>query len=183
MTPPIFTPDGTEVEEVILPDGSAAAEVIAPDGTVVFDDTIPDSVVSRPGDSATTSNTTARGLVINPNDTFEAVGARISSNTSGFSRARLYSYNDGQYIETVDISDKSAGDTFSFDSEIQEGQDYGIEIDDDGNSWTMGFASSVDYPYTGDDIDIVAHSEDGSSDDDRVVASINDIGDPDGVLD
>ena len=37
MTPPIFTPDGTEVEEVILPDGSEAVEVIAPDGTVVFE--------------------------------------------------------------------------------------------------------------------------------------------------
>ena len=37
MTPPIFTPDGTEVEEVIMPDGSEASEVIAPDGTVVFD--------------------------------------------------------------------------------------------------------------------------------------------------
>ena len=45
MTPPIFTPDGTEVEEVILPDGSEASEVIAPDGTVVFDaiPAIPDS--------------------------------------------------------------------------------------------------------------------------------------------
>ena len=40
---PIFTPDGTEVEEVILPDGSEASEVIAPDGTVVFEDAIPDS--------------------------------------------------------------------------------------------------------------------------------------------
>ena len=46
MTPPIFTPDGTEVEEVILPDGSKASEVIAPDGTVVFD-AIPDSVVDN----------------------------------------------------------------------------------------------------------------------------------------
>ena len=43
MAPPIFTPDGTEVEEVILPDGSEASEVIAPDGTVVFEDPIPDS--------------------------------------------------------------------------------------------------------------------------------------------
>ena len=48
MTPPIFTPDGAEVEEVILPDGSEASEVIAPDGTVVFEgDTIPDSVVNH----------------------------------------------------------------------------------------------------------------------------------------
>ena len=49
MTPPIFTPDGTEVEEVILPDGSAASEVIAPDGTVVFD--VADSEVLNQADS------------------------------------------------------------------------------------------------------------------------------------
>ena len=42
MAPPIFTPDGTEVEEVIMPDGSEASEVIAPDGAVVFN-AIPDS--------------------------------------------------------------------------------------------------------------------------------------------
>ena len=48
MTPPIFTPDGTEVEEVILPDGSEASEVIAPDGTVVFEGIeIPDSELYR----------------------------------------------------------------------------------------------------------------------------------------
>ena len=48
MTPPIFTPDGTEVEDVILPDGSTAAEVIAPDGTVVFEgDVIPDSLTDN----------------------------------------------------------------------------------------------------------------------------------------
>ena len=45
MTPPIFTPGGTEVEEVILPDGSEASAVIAPDGTVVFEDAIPDSAL------------------------------------------------------------------------------------------------------------------------------------------
>lgn len=39
---PIFTPDGTEVDKIILPDGSEALEVIAPDGSVVFV-SIPDS--------------------------------------------------------------------------------------------------------------------------------------------
>lgn len=38
----IFTPDGTEVSEIVLPDGSTASEVVAPDGTTVFGG-IPDS--------------------------------------------------------------------------------------------------------------------------------------------
>jgi len=47
MSPPIYTPDGSEVSEIVLPDGSTASEVIGPDGNVVFEagPDIPDSVV------------------------------------------------------------------------------------------------------------------------------------------
>jgi len=37
MSPPIRTPDGSEVSEIVLPDGSTASEVIGPDGNVVFE--------------------------------------------------------------------------------------------------------------------------------------------------
>jgi len=49
MSPPIFTPDGSEVSEIVLPDGSTASEVIGPDGNVVFEagPDIPDSVVDQ----------------------------------------------------------------------------------------------------------------------------------------
>jgi len=45
MSPPIFTPDGSEVSEIVLPDGSTASQVIGPDGNVVFEapPDIPDS--------------------------------------------------------------------------------------------------------------------------------------------
>jgi len=45
MSPPIYTPDGREVSEIVLPDGSTASEVIGPDGNVVFEGApdIPDS--------------------------------------------------------------------------------------------------------------------------------------------
>jgi len=49
MSPPIYTPDGSEVSEIVLPDGSAASEVIGPDGNVVFEagPDIPDSTVAQ----------------------------------------------------------------------------------------------------------------------------------------
>jgi len=49
MSPPIFTPDGSEVSEIVLPDGSTASEVIGPDGNVVFEagPDIPDSVIDN----------------------------------------------------------------------------------------------------------------------------------------
>jgi hypothetical protein len=60
MSPPIFTPDGSEVSEIVLPDGSTASEVIGPDGNVVFEAGayIPDSDVYLPMDegSKTTLN-------------------------------------------------------------------------------------------------------------------------------
>jgi len=45
MSPPIYTPDGQEVTEIVLPDGSTASQVVGPDGSVVFDagPEIPDS--------------------------------------------------------------------------------------------------------------------------------------------
>ena len=49
MSPPIYTPDGQEVTEIVLPDGSTASEVVAPDGSVVFEagPDIPDSALTQ----------------------------------------------------------------------------------------------------------------------------------------
>ena len=145
---------------------------------------IPDSVVSRPDDNDSVSDDPSRGLVINPNSTFQSVGVEISTNTSGVSRARLYDYDADQYIETVDVSDLSAGDAFKFDSEIKQGQDYGLEADNDGSSYTIGFNDgATDYPYTGEDIDIVAGSSGGNLETDRQAQVLNNVGNPQGILD
>jgi hypothetical protein len=60
MSPPIFTPDGNEVSEIVLPDGSIASEVVAPDGSVVFEGPdIPDSVTNHyPTDEGSGTNLT-----------------------------------------------------------------------------------------------------------------------------
>lgn len=146
-------------------------------------DAIPDSVNSRPNDDQNTGNTSSFGLVINPNESFEGVGARISNNTTGVTRSRLYDYSAGSYIETVDISALSSGDAFKFDSTIDEGVDYGIEVDDSGNSYTVGYRSDeTAYPYSGTDIDIIARSVDASQNSSADVIGVNDIGNPDNVL-
>jgi hypothetical protein len=63
MSPPIYTPDGQEVTEIVLPDGSTASEVVAPDGSVVFDSgpDIPDSGLLHNYDWSAPS-TTAGGV-------------------------------------------------------------------------------------------------------------------------
>lgn len=49
MSPPIRTPDGSEVNEIVLPNGATASEVIDPDGNVVFEAApeIPDSALTQ----------------------------------------------------------------------------------------------------------------------------------------
>jgi len=59
MSPPIYTPDGSEVSEIVLPDGSTASQVIDPDGNVVFEagPDIPDIEDYESGDLSSWSNT------------------------------------------------------------------------------------------------------------------------------
>ncbi|UXF50316.1 hypothetical protein 7865G3D7_31 [Haloquadratum phage sp.] len=132
------------------------------------------SVTSRPDDNKAKGFSNSRGLVINPNKNLSGVQAQISQNTSGVGRARLYDYAAGSYIESVGVSGLSGGDTFSFSSSVTSGQDYGIELDNNGNSFTVGFNQSSNYPYTGSDLDIVARSGDGTQQTDAVQA-VNDI--------
>ena len=141
-------------------------------------------VVSRPNDDDSTSVTDRSiGVTITPKNDFDLIGARISQNTVGVTRARIYDYEAGEYIQTVDISDKSSGDVFVFEVDIKQGQNYGIEVDDKTGSYDHGFLNDgTNYPYEGDEIDIVGRSDRGVNETDQNAGGVNDIGNPDGVL-
>ena len=144
---------------------------------------IPDTVVSRGDDTVDVDDTGSFGLVIKPKtDNWTSIGARISNLSEGATRARLYDFDgEDDYIATKDISHLSSGDPFAFeDVYLVEGQEYAIEIDNNGSEWTRGFAEG-DYPITSDDLDITGRSDDASKNDKDPVA-VNDVGNPDGVL-
>jgi hypothetical protein len=149
---------------------------------------IPDSVTSRPADDKSASETRSIGPTFTVVSDFGEIGARISVNTSGVTRARLYDYSEGSYVKTKDISGLSAGDTFSIGYDYQSGVDYAIELDDSGGSYTIGYLNSgSDYPYTGEEIDIVSRSNDGTQnstdgDGDAQIGNLNDLGNPDNIL-
>ena len=144
---------------------------------------IPDSVVSRPeDDDSATGVSNSRGLTVRPHSDFSRFAVRISNMTDSVTRARLYDYSESSYIESVDISGLTSGDVFIFDTAVIAGQDYGVELDSEGGDYVLGFLSDdTNYPYTGEDFDIVARSQDAERSD-GTVQSINDIGNPDGVL-
>lgn len=151
----------------------------------IFPPAIPDSVVSRIDDDGSTSNSGSFGPTINPNDEFERFGVRVSTNTTGFSRFRIYDYSQKSYVHTKDISNLTSGDAFTVEFAIDQGTDYGLEIDNNGSSYTVGFYSgsgSSDYPITSTDIDIVGRSSNGTKETDNDYIGINDIGNPDGIL-
>jgi hypothetical protein len=170
---PIRKGDGTG----LLANGFA--EVRKGDGTVLSSGAIPDSVVSRPDDNGSLSISRPRGCVIEMKGDFRGVNCRISTNTSGFSRARIYDLSADGYIETIDISDKSAGDVIELAAELKNGQEYGIEIDNNGSSWTAGFNDTAnDYPYSGGDLDITGNADDGTKRTGTEAMAVNDIGNP-----
>jgi hypothetical protein len=177
---PIFNPNGNEVSEIILPDGATASEVIAPDGSTVFSG-IPDSVTSRPDDDNTdTSGSGERGVVIKPSSDFQEVGARISSNTSGVTRAYLYEGFAVTLLDSKDISNLSTGDAFKLQGNLTAGENYSIVVSAEGAGYTLGFASNTDNTtYSGTDIDIINGIANGSSNNTQAV---NDVGNPDNVL-
>ena len=147
-------------------------------------DVIPDSVTSRPDDDESESSfSESQGLAIVSSKSFSGTKARISSQTSGVTRARVYDYGQSEYIASTDISGLSSGDVFQIDFDFQSGVDYGIELDAEGGDYTAGFnRDERDYPYTGTDIDIIARSRNGTQIDDGTsssgVSSVNDIGNP-----
>jgi len=117
MSPPIFTPDGSEVSEIVLPDGSTASQVIGPDGNVVFEagPDIPDSGVARlTFDDADTSGSTALD-VWNGND--GTINAGVTTGVTGanqtYTTNEAYSFAEGNSGVTLPFSHPSGDGNWS----------------------------------------------------------------------
>ena len=157
---PIRKGDGTPLE---IP---GVSEVRSGDGRVFFDDAIPDSVVTRPADNETFNDDRSWGVGIEVTEEWPEIGARISDNTSGATRAQIFD-DDGQVIGETDISGKSAGDTFTveLDEKLVDGPMYSIELDAEGSDFDRGGldADDVDLPYVSDDgnLEIVVGTGEG----------------------
>ena len=183
MSPPIRDGSGNDIGAIRLGDGSEITEVRTGAGDVLFSAAVPDSVTDRPNDAGSFSQSQSRGLVLLANDDYDEWAVRISRNSSGFGRMRVYDYSIGSYVENIDISGKSGGDTQILSTSVKQGNEYGVEIDNNGSSFTLGLASNQkNYPYTGTPFDITAVSDDGVKDTSTIVEGINDVGDPDDVL-
>jgi len=176
--------DGTDITGATI-DGSDVTEITV-DGQTVFNAVNFPGVVDRNPDTSSSSETASYGLVFNANDDFDGIGARVSANTNGISRARIYDFTAGQYIATKTGLSLSAGDTFGFLVTIVSGQEYSIEVDNNGSSYTRGLRPSGGffiYPVGGNDFDIVSQTSGNGNTDTQDYSNVNELGNPDGVLD
>jgi len=125
---------------------------------------IPDSVASRETDNRSVDTTGDNGLVIEAKSDWPSIGVRISSNTSGATTARLEDNSDGSLIADVDISELSSGDVFTFDDvNLSANKKYNILLNAGGSAYVNGYYDGgANYPYTSDNVDIVARMYKGS---------------------
>jgi len=126
MSPPIYTPDGSEVSEIVLPDGSTASQVIGPDGNVVFEAApdIPDSVVIQH-----TATGYSQGDSTVPDDVASDGSQDLSLNES-IPEATL---SDGS--DSIQFDDDSQFGAVTLPSEFE-----GASL----NSWTLEIAAQFD---------------------------------------
>jgi len=134
------------VAEAVTDDTSDSITV-----TVEEASAIPDSVVTRPDDDRTFTNTKAFGVRISVSQEWPDIGAEISQNPSGFTRAYVYDVSDGTLMGDVDISALTAGNTFTvgLDSPLQSGNSYNFVVDAEGGSFTQGSKRNANFPFTG----------------------------------
>lgn len=138
-----------------------------PGVTAAFDSSIPDSVVSRPDDDASFENDSFQfGLLIETSQSWPSIGARLSQNVSGQTRAYLYRVSDDTLIRDVDISGLSALDTFTFDDvDLSENTQYTVVVGAEGANMTHGQYEAASFPYTSSDsnLQIVDNAETSSA--------------------
>jgi hypothetical protein len=116
---------------------------------------IPDSVVSRDPDDSTVNETRMFGIEVSTSVEWPDIGATISQNTVGATRAYIYRMSDGALIADTDISTLSAGDSFTFNlSDALQPDNYSFAVDAEGASYDIGWDDNPSFPYDSSDGDI-----------------------------
>jgi hypothetical protein len=154
------------------------------DGNVLR--SIPDSVVTRPNDDGSVNSSEDFGVLIETSQTWPDIGARLSQNVAGLTRAYVYRVSDGQLMGDVDISSLSAGDAFTvgLDTGLSANTQYTVVADAEGADHTIGTLdeSNISLPYTSSDgnLSIVDNAQGssafGTNDDMVNILEVGDVG-------
>ena len=152
MSPPIRDGSGNDIGSIRLGDGSEISEVRTGAGDVLFS-AIPDSVVSRPNDGRTFSESDRRGVKFDTSEEWPSIQGEISQNTANVTTAYV-TKTDGTIIQSVSISGLSAGDVFTFQDIGLSSGTYYMMIDAGGSNYDQGARENLSYPFSDSDGDL-----------------------------
>jgi len=139
-----------------------------------YTDAIPDSVVDRPSDdNANTDKSVRFGVRIETSVEWPEIGAEISTNTVGVTRAEIYRVSDGTLMGSTTFASSSGGDTFTInlDNNLVSGETYNFVVDNQGSNYDRGFNgvsnNSNSFPFTSSDgnLEIVSGAMNQTGDD------------------
>jgi hypothetical protein len=131
------------------------------------------TTVSRPDDSdAVTNNDNYGGIVITPNTDLKGVTAEVSTNTNSVSTMYL---TDTSNTTLDSASVFGGGDEATLSADLSAGTKYYIYVDEVGATFTLGYAFDPSYPFTSDDVDIVAGVREGLGEDTGFAWGVNDV--------
>ena len=143
---------------------------------------MPDSVVFLPEFDDTTGRASGskRGCQIETDLEWPKFDGKISELTTGATKAEIIREDDGELMGEVDISDKTGGDIFQIDLDVNLVPDetYNFVLTNPDENWTAGVFSDVDYPYVSDDgnLSVVGSDSFGASDALQAIQSVGNLG-------
>jgi len=151
---------------------NATTATVNGEGGVAFGGT-----AQRPADDSSGSTTNKVGIVIEPETDLNGIKATLSSTTTGATQAYLET-TSGTVLDTATVS--GAGDTVTFSASLSAGTQYRVVVDDNGDSFQLGWLDATSYPYQSTLVDIVDGYESGLSSSDafafRSVTALSDTG-------
>lgn len=112
------------------------------------------SPTSLGADDNTVLSADKAGIIISTSDEMSGVRARISADSAGLEKARLRDSN-GNTIESVDVSGKSAGDWVRFNSDLRANTEYEI-VAFNGSAGELGFDETPSFGYSGTYLDVTS---------------------------
>lgn len=109
------------------------------------------TTATRPADAGSQAQDTKKyGLRVKPQTDLDGLNVTVSSNTNGATTAYIYEAQSGPLVSSASISNGVA----NISADLEAGTNYRVALDAGGSQWTSGTVSSMNYPYTSEDIEI-----------------------------
>ncbi|WP_049921021.1 hypothetical protein [Halopiger djelfimassiliensis] len=135
--------------------GSPSANTPAASSAASAGPTYGDPVTLPEDEQAQTGQSNESGVRFTATADMVGLEVTLSSEVDGLTAAFLKAGAGGEPVDEVDLSNRGAGDTVTFEYDVRAGRTYEVTADAGGGEYVRG-RSSADYPYAGDELEVTA---------------------------